>query len=121
MGSSNKIDQLRQWISQLIPGEAYDKYVQELAPKEKESEKVPEEVCCRFRIFTKNRCRYAIVGVDKGDDDEGYLGCVMSNDYSWAGEDHQRGHDLPDGPFNIDTWHRIVNAIAADQLRELGT
>ena len=33
-----------------------------------------------------------------------------------AGEDWNRGNDLPDGPFEIDTWNNILKGIIRYEL-----
>jgi hypothetical protein len=69
------------------------------------------------RIYTDNYV-YAIVARDRSNND-GYLGCVHSLRKPYVGEQHTRGRDLPDGPFNKDTWDRIRNAIIANELEPL--
>jgi hypothetical protein len=117
----SKIEQLKLWISYLIPGEAFDEYVQVV---EDTGEWVKDtqggaSQTYDVRIFTGSRQSYRITGVDerKGD---GYLGCINRNTHMKAGEEHTRGSDLPDGPFNKDTWDRIVNGIVRNELVALG-
>lgn len=71
----------------------------------------------RVRLYTDNHV-YAIVAIDRGHND-GYLGCVCSLRKPYVGEDHTRGNDLPDGPFNIETWENIKSAIIARELEPL--
>ena len=71
----------------------------------------------RVRIYTDDYV-YAIVAIDRGHND-GYLGCVSALRTPYVGEEHTRGHDLPDGKFNKDTWDRIKNAIIANELKPL--
>ena len=103
----------------LIPYGQYDKYVQVLEDSGKGGDG-KQEYIYRVSIFTKSRHLYRINATDRSWND-GYLGCTSSNLYKLAGEDHTRGCDLPDGPFNADTWRSIVNAIVQRELRELDT
>ena len=45
-----------------------------------------------------------------------YLGCTASTRKPRAGEDWDRGNDLPDGPFNRRTWIKILNGIVKYEL-----
>ncbi len=45
-----------------------------------------------------------------------YLGCTVTSRKPRAGEDWNRGNDLPDGSYNKATWDRIKNAIIAYEL-----
>jgi hypothetical protein len=70
--------------------------------------------CSSFKIYTATY-KYTITArAPKGD--RGYLGCIASARMPRAGEDWTRGNDLPDGPFTIETWHRILTAILAFEL-----
>jgi hypothetical protein len=115
------IADVKRWIRDFIPGEDYDKYVKTVTEEgEGDVDKNTYEHKYVVRIFTKSRHHYHIVVKDKNDS-TGYLGCQVSNDYSLAGEDHKRGHDLSDGPLDENTWRRIVNDIIRTELRELNT
>ena len=46
----------------------------------------------------------------------GYLGCMVQKRKPQAGEDWNRGADLPDGKYCIETWNKIKNAIIAYEL-----
>ena len=52
--------------------------------------------------------------------DEGYLGAVVSNRKDWAGETWKRGADLADGPYNNETWQRIMADIIGHEMVRLG-
>ena len=71
-----------------------------------------------LKFFTKNY-QYRVsakrpeLNIDK---DDGYLGCVVQTRKPRAGEDWNRGNDLPDGKYCKETWQRIVNAIVAYEL-----
>lgn len=47
---------------------------------------------------------------------KGYLGCGVNSRKSLAGEEHFRGSDLADGPFNETTWNRIKGDIIRYEL-----
>lgn len=51
----------------------------------------------------------------------GYLGASAATRKARAGEDWNRGNDLPDGPFNKRTWERIRNSIIGFELEPLST
>ena len=48
--------------------------------------------------------------------DNGYLGCVVSARKPLAGESWTRGNDLPDGSYSEKTWREIVNGMLAYEL-----
>ena len=48
-----------------------------------------------------------------------YLGCGAKSRRTRAGEDWHRGNDLPDGPFNRDTWEAIEDACLSYELVKL--
>jgi len=50
---------------------------------------------------------------------DNYLGCTCSCRKSRAGEDWVRGHDLPDGKFNVNTWESIKNGIIKNELEQV--
>ena len=54
--------------------------------------------------------KYSIRAVDRYGK-KGYLGCSSSTRKNRAGEGWNRGNDLPDGPFNKDTWNSILRRI----------
>lgn len=84
----------------------------------------------RFRFYTDVNS-YAITakepivrndppGCDHFDPSEsGYLGCVSSCRKPRAGEDWRRGNDLADGPFNMETWNRIMHDIVAYEVVQI--
>lgn len=45
-----------------------------------------------------------------------YMGCIMYCRTQRAGENWLRMSDLPDGPFNKDTWDAIMRAIVRTSL-----
>ena len=79
----------------------------------------------RVVFYTKDH-QYHIHAVKKGEreknrfskehPDRGYLMCSVQTRKPRAGEDWNRGNDLPDGDYSKETWQRIVNAIIAYEL-----
>ena len=108
----SKSDLLNQWLEELMyPGDPKD-FV-----KESSGESSPGEWKREFCLYT-DQYMYVIVAIDRESDD-GYLGCGVSTRKQRAGEDWQRGNDLPDGPFNRDTWNKILNAMINYELIKL--
>lgn len=68
----------------------------------------------KIRIYTATNC-YSIKG-HRRSDGHTYLGCIASTRKPRAGEEHTRGNDLPDGPFDEETWRRILAAIVGYEL-----
>jgi len=72
----------------------------------------------RVYFYTHN-FRYSISIIPpktKNKKDEGYMGCTVLDRKPIAGEDWQRGRDLPDGKYCYETWQKIKNAIIAFEL-----
>lgn len=110
MGS--KIDMLNEWITNLVyPGkvEAFIKVTKEFT--------LDETTTKDFTFYT-DEYKYRVYAVDRKEDD-GYLGCGVMARKRRAGEDWTRGNDLPDGPFAIETWNKILNAIVNYELVKL--
>lgn len=106
------MDQFDQWLAELVfPGDVKD-FVEENKGYGND-----EEVTREITLYTDEH-EYHIVAKEKKDD-EGYLGCGVLARKSRAGEDWQRGNDLPDGPFNKETWNRIIYAIVNYELVKL--
>jgi len=66
------------------------------------------------RIYTKDH-RYTITTHKDGR----YLGCQAKTTFHRPGEDWTRGNDLPDGPFNRETWEAIKNRMVGYELQPL--
>lgn len=73
-----------------------------------------QDTVYQFRIYT-DRYLYRITAIDRPTGD-GYLGCTMSCRKPRAGEDWERGNDLPDGPFVNETWLKILEGIIRNEL-----
>lgn len=71
----------------------------------------------QFNIYT-NDYKYNIIAIDRNIDD-GYLGAACTSRKSLPRETWFRGHDLPDGPFKITTWSKILYAILKNEILEL--
>ena len=105
MEEFTKMQQLDLWIKKLIfPGKV-KKFIQNI-----EGSCIPDvEVRSKFVLYTEKH-QYIIEAIDR-ERDEGYISCQVQVRKARAGEDWLRGNDLPDGPFNKDTWDNIINAI----------
>ena len=107
-----KMNLLEKWIDDLIfPGKTED-FIQVLKYYSNEDEEFKE-----FNFFTGEH-RYRILAIDRKTSD-GYLGCQATVRKRRPGEDWDRGNDLPDGPFNIDTWRDILRAIVRYEVVKL--
>ena len=71
----------------------------------------------KIRIYTNANC-YSITSKRYGNG-RTYLGCIASSRKSRAGEDWQRGNDLPDGPLSERTWEAILGAIVGYELQKI--
>lgn len=115
-----KMNMFNKWLDDITPHgdnnvSRYVKVVLEQGQSEEGDGKY--ELKKKVRLYTDNHV-YAIVAIDRGHND-GYLGCVCSLRKPYVGEEHTRGNDLPDGPFNIETWNSIKSAIIARELEPL--
>ena len=76
----------------------------------------------RVEIYTHNYCYSIRVKESAPNNDASennnyrYMGCVVTARKPRAGEDWNRGNDLPDGKYCKETWDRIKNAIIAYEL-----
>lgn len=73
---------------------------------------VNTEDVTRIRIFTSDHS-YQISARPT------YLGCQAGTRKPRAGEEHNRGNDLPDGKFSRGTFVRIIGAIVGYELKTL--
>lgn len=116
----NKIHRLKQWVKDELIDKRFNIFEDVVEVIADESEGYG---CCdyehkfRFNIYTETH-RYRINAYDRSKD-EGYLGCTSSTRKPLAGEDHTRGNDLADGPFNRETWEKIKSDIVAYELVKL--
>jgi len=115
----SKVDQLKQWVQEICRGEkSLENFMKVIEDKgESNEDRSAYEFKFKFNIYTGTHF-YRITALDRSEN-EGYLGCTMSNRKPRAGEDWTRGRDLPDGKFTKETWDEIKNAIIACELVEL--
>jgi hypothetical protein len=108
----SKMELLNQWIAELVyPGIGID-FIQEI-----QGTGEPGKTTRTFCFYT-DKHRYLINAISE-DDKPGYLGCTVTARKRRAGENWTRGNDLPDGPFNKETWNRIIYAIVNYELIKL--
>lgn len=108
---SQKMVMLDRWIKVLIPGDPKD-FIQEISGCSMEG-----KLYRKFVLYTEEN-QYFIVAKDKIHN-EGYLGCQVEARKPRPGEDWLRGSDLPDGPFDKNTWDKIINSIVRRELVKL--
>lgn len=107
-----KMEMLDEWINELVfPGE-----IQCFIHNLKTLNEVDVNVR-NFCIYTSEH-KYNIYAIDRPGED-GYLSCGASTRKMRPGEDWVRGNDLPDGPFNKNTWDSIIQAIVKYELVQL--
>jgi len=111
------MDNFDKWLEQLIYPREIDDFIEVLYDGGHGDNNGKFELKKRIVFYTDNN-KYFIVAIDRNED-EGYLGCQVSTRKPRAGEDWERGNDLPDGPFNKKTLEQIKNAIIAYELVEL--
>lgn len=103
---------LDKWLDELVfPGKK-ENFVQELVGSG-DGKEIKRRVC-----FYTEEHEYYISAIERPAG-KSYLGCNVITRKARAGEDWQRGNDLPDGPFNKETWNRIVYAIVNYELVKL--
>ena len=109
-----KMQMLDKWLRDLVfPGKVSD-FIQELSGSGDGNE-IKRKVC----FYTADH-QYFINAIERFDGDaNSYLGCQVSTRKPRAGEDWTRGNDLPDGPFEKDTWDKILNAIVCYEVVKL--
>ena len=107
------MEELDQWLKELVfPGKVSD-FIEDVSNDDTKDEHT-RELC----FYTDQHC-YFIHALVRKDDGDNYIGCEVSARKQRAGEDWTRGNDLPDGPFNKETWNRIVYAIVNYELIQL--
>ena len=70
-------------------------------------------------LFYTDTHEYAISCREPDGNDKGYLGCIAKTRKPRAGEDWNRGNDLPDGNFSKETFDKIVRGILAYELKSI--
>lgn len=120
----DKVRRLKQWIKdEVCKRGAHGQFGKFVEIVKDDGESNPDRSAYEFRflcnIYTENN-RYRITARDRSED-EGYLGCTVSDRKSRAGEDWTRGRDLADGKFTRETWEDIKNDIIRRELVPLAT
>ena len=106
------MEMLDQWLVELVfPGKSKD-FIQEI-----EGSGDTKEVKRKLCFYTEEH-QYFITAIERPAG-ESYIGCGVTTRKARAGEDWLRGNDLPDGPFNKETWNRIIYAIVNYELVKL--
>ena len=98
-----------EWLPSICPHSQVKKYVRDV-----EGEGDEKGVIHTVRLYTEDTSYQVTALVERNG--HTYLGAVSSCRKPRAGEEHLRGHDLPDGPIERKTWDSIVAAIVKDQL-----
>jgi hypothetical protein len=110
--ASEKMRDLSMWAEDLVfPGKFKD-FIKEI-----KGFNLDGAVHREFCFYTESN-RYKIYAIDRKEDD-GYLSCQVTARKARAGEDWFRGNDLPDGPFTIETWNKILECIVKYELVQL--
>ena len=105
--SKVKYSDVRRWVTQeLCPGKNGKLYLLSRKRSLKKSKYIND-----LELFT-SRYRYTI----SVNEERNYLGCTMTCRTPLAGENWNRGNDLPDGKLNRETWERIKDAIVRNEL-----
>ena len=104
----NEFQDFKKWLKKLVLFEDLKKFI----------------YICRYEknhfikiyLFTEKHVYTIIAHLPDEEQLNGYLGGYCSNRTHIAGEEWIRGFDLPDGPYNIDTWEKIKSDILAHEL-----
>ena len=106
------MEQLDQWLRELVfPGKVED-FIEEYGFSESDEE-TRRELC----FYTDEYCYYIRTKVTNNGNN--YLGCQVNARKKRPAENWVRGNDLPDGPFNKETWNKIIYAIVNYELIKL--
>jgi hypothetical protein len=108
------MEHLDQWIRELIfPGDV-EEFVQQYAQTRSENQCVRE-----FCIYT-DEYNYYFHATERYDEKEkSYINCHVNARKKRAGEHWPRANELPEGPFNKETWNRIIYSIVNYELVKL--
>jgi len=108
------MEELDQWLKELVfPGKVED-FIEEKSGSGKTD---PGEIYRNFAFYT-DEYQYFMTAIER-EAGKSYIGCTVSARKERAGENWKRGNDLPDGPFNKETWNRIIYAIVNYELVKL--
>lgn len=70
----------------------------------------------KIRFFTETCQYYITVNPRQHLGDRGYLGCTYSLRTPYAGEDWNRGGDLPDGDYSYETFLNMMKGILGNEI-----
>jgi hypothetical protein len=108
------MEHLDQWLKELVfPGEVED-FIEEIAGSGDDQEQV-RELC----FYTDEHNYYLHVTQRYDAPENSYMSCHVNARKKRAAENWTRGNDLPDGPFNKETWNRIIYSIVNYELVKL--
>lgn len=121
-GNDNSIKKLTmndfdEWLEKLVFPKEVDDFIEVNYDGGQGDEAGNFEFRKEISFYTYNH-KYFITAIERGKE-QGYIGCAISARKCRAGEDWQRGNDLPDGPFNTKTLEQIKNGIIAYELEQL--
>lgn len=111
-----KIEDFDKWLKELVYPREVDDFIEVIYDGGQGTDD-GYEMKKMINFYTDHHI-YHIVAIER-EDEKGYLGCQVSARKRRAGEDWDRGNDLPDGPFNRETLEQIKNAIIAYELVQL--
>jgi hypothetical protein len=109
--TTNKMELLDQWINELTFPAKSEAFIHVVRDYKSQDSHFKE-----FYIYTETH-KYRITAIDR--DDDGYLGCGATVRKRRPGEDWDRGNDLPDGDFTVETWNKIIKGIVNYELIKL--
>lgn len=105
--------ELVDWLKEIVPFNRIDQYTRKTREGYKDDLNAGRHDNHISYIICTDSHRYSISATPW------YLGCIASATFYRPGEDWTRGNDLPDGPFNYETWLNIKNAILRYELVKL--
>lgn len=111
-----KLEQLKKWLNELLYRDNSLEDHFQIATSSRRFEGENEEFTHVVYFYTKNNRYYIVVAPSSSKDGTTYFGCQVSDRKPRAGEDWNRGNDLPDGKFTWQTWDKIKNAIISYEL-----
>lgn len=106
-----------------VLGEEFSELAQWLKPLCRYNKKFEDFIVADYKkkslnlkLFTKDHEYSISVRLPDNDDNIGYLGCISKTRKPRAGEDWNRGNDLPDGAYCEEIWQSILSGILAYEL-----
>lgn len=105
--------ELVEWLKEIVPFNRLDQYTSKTREGYLDDPEASRHDNYVNYIICTDKHRYSISATPW------YLGCIASTMFYRPGENWTRGNDLPDGPFNYETWLNIKNAILRYELVKL--